>query len=163
MRKRHPLLRRVSHIGVVVGDIEETRRWLVDAFGLNLTRRVELSDGKIKGEFFRCGECEIELIEIGDPEVRLRRLGNEKARIEHVAVEVENIWDALGKLAALGAQTFPSQPRRVGDWLTIWTVAETTGGVSYQLVQRVYPVDNDGRGDRHIPGRAGGRTDQTIR
>ena len=132
------MFRRVNHLGVVVADLAEARRWLTEVFGLTLSRSVDLHDGRIHAEFYACGAIDIELIEIGDPEQRRRRLGDgRQARIEHIAVEVDNLGAALARLAALGVKTTSPEPRRVGNTLNAWTVEETTGGISYQLIERI--------------------------
>ncbi len=132
-----PMFRRVDHIGVVVDDLPEARRWLADVFGLPLRRSVDLPEGRIRGEFYACGGTDIELIEIGDPELRRQRLGNgRRARIEHIAVEVDDLGAALATLASRGVRTTSAEPRRIGNTLNAWTREETTGGISYQLIER---------------------------
>ena len=132
------MFRRIDHVGDIVSDLAEARRWLVEIFGLPLQRTVELSDGRVRGGFYACGEVDIEVLEIGDPEMRSRRLGDGKqARIEHIAVEVDHLGDALARLAVHGVRTTSPEPRRTGNRLNMWTVEETTGGISYQLIQRL--------------------------
>ena len=131
------MFRRVDHIGVIVADLREAGRWLGEAFGLPLDRSLEFPDRGIRAAFYRCGEVDIEVIEISDPEARRQRLGDgERARIEHIAVEVENLQTALARLAALGVRTNAPEPRQIGNSLHMWTVAESSGGVSYQLIER---------------------------
>lgn len=132
---RGPMVKRIDHIGVVVDDLAEARRWLTEAFGLPLRRSVELSKERIRGEFYACGDVDIEVLEIGDPEARHRRLGEGKARIEHIAFEVDNLGTALARLASFGVRTTSSEPRRTGNRLNVWTEEETSGGVSYQLFE----------------------------
>ncbi len=74
-----PMFQRINHVGVIVGDLEEARRWLGEVFGLPLRRTADLPAGRIHGEFYGCGDVDIEVITIGDPEVRQRRLGNARA------------------------------------------------------------------------------------
>jgi len=131
-----PMFRRVNHIGVIVENLGESQRWLAEVFGLPLDRAVDLPEGQVHGEFYRCGEVDIEIVHIGDPEERRKRLRGAKVRIEHIAVEVDDLEGTLGRLRALGVRTTTPQPRRVGNVVTAWTVDETTGGVSYQLMQR---------------------------
>jgi methylmalonyl-CoA/ethylmalonyl-CoA epimerase len=132
------MFRRVNHIGIVVNDLAEVRRWLTEVFGLSLSRTVDLPEGRIHGEFYPCGEIDIEVIEIGDPEVRRRRLGDgRQARIEHIAVEVDDLSASLSRLTSLGARTTTPEPRSIGNSLHAWTVEETTGGISFQLIERL--------------------------
>ncbi len=138
MSASSPMFRRIDHIGVIVDDLAEARRWLAEVFGLPLGRTVDLPEGKIRGEFYTCGGVDIEIIQIGDPEMRRRRLGDgTQARIEHIAVEVDDLNAALDHLAGLGVKTTAPNPRQVGDTLNAWTAEDTTGGVSYQLIQRL--------------------------
>lgn len=128
---------RLNHIGVIVENVGEARRWMTEVFGLRPSRSVDVPEGRIHGEFFDTGNAEIEFIEIGDPEQRRKRLGEgRRARIEHIAVEVDDLTAALAHLATLGVRITTPEPRRMGDTLTAWTAEETTGGVSYQLIQR---------------------------
>src|ERR1700737_4872051 len=106
------MFRRVDHIGVIVADLKEAGRWLGEAFGLPLDRALEFPDRGIRAAFYRCGDVDIEVIEISDPEARRQRLGDgERARIEHIAVEVENLQTTLARLAALGVRTNAPEPR----------------------------------------------------
>lgn len=130
------MFRRIDHIGVIVDNLAEARRWM-EAFGLPLQRSVEIPQGRIHGEFFACGDVNIELIEIGDPEQRRKRLGEgNRARIEHIAVDVDDIGATVAQLAPLGVTTTAPAPRQLGETLNIWTTEETTGGISYQFIQR---------------------------
>lgn len=130
------LFKRIDHIGVIFGNFADAKRWMEEVFGLPLRRAFEDSERQIRAAFYNCGNIDIELLEIGDPEQRRQRLGDAPARIEHIAVEVEDLKEVLVRLAPLGVRTTAPEPRRIGDMLSVWTVAETTGGVSYQLMQR---------------------------
>ncbi len=129
------MFKRIDHIGVVVDDLAEARRWLTEVFGLPLRRSGELAKERIRTEFYACGDVDIEVLEIGDPEARRQRLGTGKARIEHIAVEVDHLGTALARLASFGVRTTSPEPRRVGNRLNMWTVEETSGGISYQLIE----------------------------
>lgn len=130
-----PMFRRINHIGVIVENLGDSQRWLSEVFGMPLDRTVDLPQGQVHGEFYRCGNVDIELVQIGDPEERRNRLRGAKVRIEHIAVEVDDLEGTLARLRSLGVRTTAPQPRRAGKAISAWTVEETTGGVSYQLMQ----------------------------
>lgn len=139
------MFKRVHHIGVIVADLREAERWLADAFGMPLQRRLELPDRNVRAAFYKCGDVDIEVIEVTDPEARRQRLGDgARARIEHIAVEVDSLKTALDRLAPLGVRTNEPEPRRIGDSLHVWTVADSTGGVSYQLIEHL-PASGSGQ------------------
>lgn len=130
-------LKRIDHIGVVVDDLAEARSWLEGRLGLPVDRGVERAD--LKSFFFRCGDVCVEAIEILDPAVRRARLGDgQKARVEHIAFEVDDLTATLAALEGLGVR-MTAAPRVAGDFLTSFTVADTSDGVMFQFVQRVKP------------------------
>ncbi len=130
--------RRVDHIGVIVADLDDQKRWLGSVLGLPVTREIDSPQMKLKAIFYRCGDVDIEIIQLTDAEARRHRLGeSNRARIEHIAIEVADVQAVMETLAPLGVRTTGPAPRRTGDRLSVWTVAETTGGVSYQFTQRV--------------------------
>jgi methylmalonyl-CoA/ethylmalonyl-CoA epimerase len=132
------LFQRVDHIGVIVPDLAEQKRWLGEIFGLPVTRELDLPDRKIKAAFFGVGGVDVEMIEPQDSEGRRKQLADgNRARIDHIAVEVDDIQAVLKKLAPLGVRTRDPEPRKIGDRLNAWTLPETSGGVCYQLIQRM--------------------------
>jgi methylmalonyl-CoA/ethylmalonyl-CoA epimerase len=131
------MFKRVDHIGVIVRDLEDGQHWVHEVFGLPVQRTLDLPQGG-RAVFYTCGNIQIELIALGDPEERRQRLGNEaRARIEHIAVEVDDVRATLRSLSSLGVRTTAPEPVQRGGTLSAWTVAETTGGVSYQLMQKL--------------------------
>ncbi|MHB8614420.1 MAG: VOC family protein [Candidatus Dormibacteraceae bacterium] len=95
----------------------------------------ELPD-RLSAAFYRCGEVQVEIIEITEPNERVQRLGDDKARIEHIALEVGDLAATLQALDALGVKVKTAKPIFVGNSLNLWTVPETCDGVMYQLIQR---------------------------
>ena len=127
-------LKRIDHVGVIVDSLDRARELLEDGFGLHSVRQLERED--LKASFFRCGNAEIELIEILDPAMREQRLGEGRAaRVEHIALEVEDLNAALAALAGLGIET-TGPPQVSPAYTTVWTQAETSGGVMYQILER---------------------------
>ena len=133
------LFKRIDHIGVIVAELGEQKRWLGEVFGLPVTREINIAETKLRAAFYGVSGVDIEVIQLDDPEARRKRLGEggHRARIEHIAVEVSDIQAVLAKLTPLGVKTTEPAPRKIGDRMNIWTVAETTGGISYQFIQRV--------------------------
>ena len=130
-----PMFRRINHIGVIVEDLGNAQHWLAEIFGMPLNRTADMPEGQIHGEFYRCGEVDIEIVHIGDAEQRRKRLAGGKVRIEHIAVEVDDLEGTLARLKPLGVTITTPTPRRAGTAMSAWTTEETTGGVSYQLMQ----------------------------
>lgn len=133
------MLKRIDHIGVVVEDLAEARRFL-EALGMEFDRALRVPEKHVEAAFYRCGNCQIELIELTDDEARRKRLGEgARARIEHIAIEVADLPKTLEALQGLGVRT-DAPPMRLGSRLNVWTVAETSEGVQYQFLQEDAPT-----------------------
>ncbi len=136
------MLERIDHVGIVVDNLSEARAFL-EALGLQHDRNLEIP-GRLMASFFRCGEIDIEVLEIYEPTERARRLGPERARIEHIAVQVDSIVATVDRLRGLGIKTQTSFPVRLDKGLNYWTVADTCDGVVYQLVEPELQLDSQG-------------------
>jgi hypothetical protein len=96
-----------------------------------------LRAGRIeKTAFFRCGDAEIELIEPVDAEHRRERLGgNIRARVEHIAIEVDDLANAIQALEGMGVRATTDEPIEVGGRLNVFTRPETSGDMMHQFLQ----------------------------
>jgi len=128
------MLKRLDHVGVIVDDLEEARRFL-EGMGLELVRTIEAPDLGRRGAFYRCGDSQIEVIQDDDATVRSRRLEGRTARIEHIAIEVEDLAGTLAALEGLGVRSDSRGVVRVGTRNNVWTEPETSDGVMYQFVE----------------------------
>jgi len=128
------VLKRIDHVGVIVDSLEEAKRFLGN-LGMEFDRDLVLPD-RLRAAFYRCGEIQVEIIEITEPAERMQRLGDDTARIEHIALEVDDLAATLKALEGLGVKVNTAKPALVGNSLNFWTVAETCDGVMYQLIQK---------------------------
>ena len=125
-------VKRLDHVGIVVSDIAAASHLLGEQLGLAPESADDRADLRLA--FFDAGDARVELIEPVDPELRAQRLGDDRARIEHVAFEVEDLDATLAALEALGIET-TAPPRASHGNRHVWTVAATSGGISFQFQQ----------------------------
>ncbi|HKA11634.1 MAG TPA: VOC family protein [Candidatus Dormibacteraeota bacterium] len=128
------MLKRIDHVGVIVDDLDEAKRFLAQ-LGLRFDRDVEIR-GRLRAAFYACGETQLEVIEIDEAAERAQRLGDGRARIEHVAFEVDSLSTTMQALRGLGVETTTADPMAIGANLNYWTKAETCDGVQYQLIEK---------------------------
>lgn len=127
-------LKRFDHVGVVVDDLQSARRLLEDGFGLTAIRDIKRPN--LSAIFFKCGDVDIELIEVHDPAERSKRLTpGEVGRIEHLAFEVDSLDDTIADLERLGINAVA--PRATPEYVSTWTEAPTSGGIMYQFLERL--------------------------
>ncbi len=127
------MLERVDHIGIVVRDLGNVRVVVESTLGLRVRREQVIVGRPGRSVFYRCGDIDLELIEVLDPTELERRLGGTTARIEHIAFAVSDLQSAIGSLTKSGVRT--TDPVPLGGRLNSWTVPETSGGIMFQLVQ----------------------------
>ena len=131
------MFQRLDHVGIIVDNLDEAKNFVTAAFGLQLDRELDLPERGVKAAFFQCGEAQIELVEVTDPDSRLERLGEgNQARVEHIAIEVDSLHDALSSLEKLGVRPTSPEPTHLGKDQHAWTQASTSRGVMYQFIER---------------------------
>lgn len=127
------MISRLNHVGVVVANIEEVKRFLHEVFGLELVLEREVPAKQRLTAYYRAGEVDIELIEDSDPVAKERVLGGKRAVIEHIALDVDDLPGTIAELEAKGVRIRDGAVVRVGDRDHAWTEPGTSAGVMYQL------------------------------
>jgi catechol 2,3-dioxygenase-like lactoylglutathione lyase family enzyme len=130
-----PIAPRVHHIGIAVADLDAAVEVLRDQLGFPLVRRHDAEETRgVRAAFFDAGNVEIELLWHADPEENRAWLGGApQARVEHIALDVPDLGRATEALRALGVELAPSRSGPIGD--SARTVPETSGGITYQILQ----------------------------
>ena len=128
---------RVDHVGVVVSSLESASTFLRDVLGLELKSQPPPSPEGVRIAYYGGEGARVELIELSDPQALATRLGGAEARIEHIALEVDDVWEAAARLRARGVAFTTNEPSKVRDTLAIWTVPDTSAGIAWQLFSRI--------------------------
>jgi methylmalonyl-CoA/ethylmalonyl-CoA epimerase len=126
------VINRLNHVGVVVADLQEAKRFLGEVLGLELVLERDVPAKRRSTAYFAAGGVEIELIEDLDPEAKARTLGGAAAVIEHISFDVDDLARTVESLAAKGVR-LRDEIVRVGTRDNAWTEPATSGGVMYQL------------------------------
>jgi methylmalonyl-CoA/ethylmalonyl-CoA epimerase len=124
----------VDHIGLLVGDIEEAKRFYTQTLGMTIERESQLPELGISAAFFssRSGGAMIEAIELRSA-AREHVVANRAAGLDHLAVRVPDVDAAVATLAEQGVE-MTTEVLDLGGRRTAFTRPETSGGVVYQLV-----------------------------
>ena len=106
------MLSKIHHVGVVVRDLEASRRLWEDCFGIPLGG-VETSTVRPQQlALYPVGESMVELIAGTTPDSKHARMVAEgKGGLNHICFEVENIDEALAELKAKGVPLLDQVPR----------------------------------------------------
>jgi methylmalonyl-CoA/ethylmalonyl-CoA epimerase len=133
-------VKKVSHIGVAVGSIDEYIAFYRDVLGLDFTGTEEIADQKVRVAFLTVGQSRIELLEptADDSPVRKYLDANDgKPRIHHVAYEVDDLEAALAEVKAKGVRLVDEEPRvGAGGVRIAFLHPKATAGVLTELCEQ---------------------------
>jgi hypothetical protein len=126
----------MHHVGIVVRDLDKAERFATSALGLPVVRQIASEEIGMRAVFLACGNGVVELVEFSDPETVEARLGDRAAVIDHVALAVADLDQAVGLLAEHGVETLTDEPMVTPSGRTHFTRADTSAGVSWQLLEQ---------------------------
>jgi methylmalonyl-CoA epimerase len=104
--------RGIHHLGVAVHDLEEALETYTGLFGGALEHRDTVPEQGVEAAAVMMGAGRVELLAaLGDDTPVGRFLEKRGPGMHHVAYEVADVREALGELAAAGAQLIDEEPR----------------------------------------------------
>ena len=128
---------KISHLGIATKGIDEALKFWQDALGLENVHTETVEDQKVRVAMLPIGDTRIELLEATAEDSPIAKFVEKRGGgIHHIAVDVENIEDALAKLKAKGMRLIDEKPR-VGaeDCLVAFVHPSSANGVLLELVQ----------------------------
>ncbi|MCC7082970.1 MAG: VOC family protein [Burkholderiales bacterium] len=123
-------IKRIEHVGVVVRDLEASRRLFEDCLGIPLAGTEVSQLNRLKLSMYPVGEAMVELLTGLDPDSKFARLVAEgKTGLNHICFEVENIDEALAELKAKGVPLLDpvARPGHAGCRIAFLDPAGTEG------------------------------------
>ena len=105
-------IKRIEHVGVVVRNLDASKRLWEDVLGIKLDA-VEHTPGRPhKLALYPVGESMVELLAGIEPDSKFAKMCDDgKAGINHICFEVEDIDEALAELKAKGVPLIDQVPR----------------------------------------------------
>ena len=105
--------RGIHHLGVAVADLDEAVATYERLFGAELEHRETVPDQGVEAASLRIGAGRVELLASLGAETPVGKfLAKRGPGMHHVAYQVDNVSEALGQLAAQGAELIDEQPKR---------------------------------------------------
>ena len=105
-------IKRIEHVGIVVKNVEASRRLWEDCFGIPLGSVEKSAVRPQQLALYPVGESMVELIAGTTPDSRHACMVAEgKGGLNHICFEVENIDEALAELKAKGIPLLDQVPR----------------------------------------------------
>ena len=128
---------KIDHIGIAVKNLEEGSK-LYEILGIVSAGTEEVAEQKVRVSFFPVGDSEIELLESTAPDGPIAKYIEKNGEgIQHIALRVENLEEALAELKAKGIRLIDEKPRYgAGGAKIAFIHPKATGGVLLELSQR---------------------------
>ena len=127
---------KIRHIGIAVDSIEE-RLPVWESFGLKLHHTEKVESEGVTTAHLKVGGYEIELLEPMGEDTPVGKFIDKKGPgIHHLALEVDNIEEALVKAKKNGLVPIGEAPRQGAEnTLVAFFHPKDTGGVLLEIVQ----------------------------
>jgi methylmalonyl-CoA/ethylmalonyl-CoA epimerase len=129
---------KIDHLGIAVNSIEEGKLFWTDALGLRFEGSETIEEQKVTTAFFPVGQSEVELLQSTSPDGPVAKYIEKKGEgIQHVALRVENLEEALNELKQKGIRLIDEKPRiGAGGAKIAFLHPKATNGVLVELCER---------------------------
>ena len=131
------MIRKISHIGIAVENLESARELFEKHFGLRST--AQESFGELRFSFipFGADETRLELLQSTTDDGQMAKfIAKRGPGIHHIALEVDDIQGELERLAAQGMQLINKTPyRNAHNQLVAFLHPKSANGILIELVQ----------------------------
>jgi len=130
------MFKAISHIGVAVRSLEESRAFYRKVFGLESGEPIVGGGGTVRVSMIHVGNAVVELLEpVGTEGPVAKFLEKSGEGIHHVCYEVDDIRAEIEELKGRGLKPL-GEPREGAEGLTIFFHPKATHGVLVELVQK---------------------------
>ena len=129
------MIKRISHIGVAVDNLQEARSFFRETF--NLTTSEQENFGELLFSFIPMEGTNLELLQSTDPEGQIAKFIQKRGQgIHHIALEVDDIQGELDRLKEKGVTLINEKPYlNAHQELVAFIHPKSTYGVLIELIQ----------------------------
>ncbi len=129
---------KVDHIGIAVKDLDAARKFYTDVLGMTAQGEEVVEQQKVKVCFIPSGDSEVELLESTSPDGPIAKFIEKNGEgIQHIALRVDNIENALKALKEKGIRLIDETPRYGAGGASIAFIhPKATGGILLELSER---------------------------
>ena len=113
------MVKRISHLGLAVRDLDAAIQLYEQVFGLRIAHRWVAEVDRMEAASFRVGDLEIELMQpLADDSPIGKFIAKRGEGIHHIAYRVDDVAEALNRARDAGVATIDQEPRAGGDGRT---------------------------------------------
>ncbi len=130
------MIRKIDHVGVAVKSLEEAVK-TYEALGFEVEEIEEVAEQKVRVAMLPAGESRVELLEATSEDSAIAKFISSRGEgIHHIAINVENIEEALNKAKEAGLRLIDEKPRiGAGGKKVAFVHPKSTHGVLLEFVE----------------------------
>ncbi len=131
------MIRKISHIGLAVENLEEAQQFFNENFSLQASAKENFGELLFSFVSFEESGAQLELLESTSPDGQIAKFIRKKGQgIHHIAFEVDDIDAELNNLEQKGIRLINEKPyRNAHQELVAFIHPKSTYGVLIELVQ----------------------------
>lgn len=132
------MIRKISHIGIAVENLEGAKKFFEENFSLPSTGKENFGELLFSFISFEGEGARLELLQSTTAEGQMAKfIGKRGPGIHHIALETDDIQAELDRLQAKGIQLINQKPyRNAHQELVAFLHPKSTNGVLIELIQR---------------------------
>ncbi len=129
---------KVDHIGIAVKDLTESLKFYSDVLGLDCLDTEIVEEQKVKVAFLPVGDSELELLESTSEDGPIaRHIAKNGEGIQHIALRVDNIEEAIAYMKEKGMRMIDEKPRYgAGGARIAFVHPKSSGRILLELTER---------------------------
>ena len=129
---------KLDHIGIAVKNMDEALAFYRDTLGISSVGEEVIEEQNVKVAFLPLGDTELELLESTSPDGPVAKFIEKRGEgIQHIALRVENIEEALNELKEKDFRLIDQQPRYgAGNAKIAFLHPKATGGILLEISER---------------------------
>ena len=128
----------IDHIGIAAKSIDQVAPFWSQILGLPMTGKETVQEQKATTAFLPVGQSELEILESTAPDGAIAKFIESRGEgIQHIALRVDNLEEALKELKENGVRLIDEKPRRgAGGAKIAFIHPKSTNGVLLELSER---------------------------
>ncbi len=132
------MIQKIDHIGIAVKSIDDVLKFYRDTLGIECKGTEVVEDQHVKTAFLPLGQSEIELLESTTEDGTIAKFIEKNGEgIQHIALRVDDIEDALNDMREKGVRLIDEKPRLgAGGARIAFLHPKSTHGVLLELCER---------------------------
>jgi methylmalonyl-CoA epimerase len=129
------MIRKISHIGLAVGNLEEAQTFFRENFGLSSSEQEHF--GELRFSFIPMEGSDLELLQSTEADGQIAKFIQKRGQgIHHIGFQVDDIQAELDRLKAKGIQLINEKPYlNAHKELVAFIHPKSTFGVLIELIQ----------------------------